>query len=111
MTLRPFKCTHVRKRTLDFSLECIQLFQNVFFKQRYITFNATIPGQDIIIPNTHVCRTFLLGIYRTVFEYVFIPLPFFCDRPMSTCKCNSRPHYHQHDEPRYDLFCFVLILV
>ena len=51
-----------RKGILDFRLECITLLQNDFFKQRYITFNVTIPGQDRIDPNTHLCRTFLLGI-------------------------------------------------
>ena len=61
MTPRPFKYTQFRKETLDFSLECIQLLQNDFFKQRYITFNATISGQDRIYPNTHLCRTFFAG--------------------------------------------------
>ena len=62
MTPRRFKCTQFRKGILDFSLECITLLQNDFYKQRYITFNVTIPGQDRIDPNTHLCRTFLLGI-------------------------------------------------
>ena len=48
---------------MNFSLECTQLLQNDFFKQRYITLNAIIPGQDRIYPNTNLCRTFLLGIY------------------------------------------------
>ena len=39
-------------------MECITLLQNDFFKQRYITFNVTIPGQDRIDPNTYLCRTF-----------------------------------------------------
>ena len=65
MTPRRLKCTRFPKGILDFSLECITLLQNDFFKQRYITFNVTIPGQDIIDPNTHRCRTFLTGyIYR-----------------------------------------------
>ena len=58
MTLENFKCTQFRKGTLDFSLECIQLLQNDFFTQRYITFNAIISGQDRIYLNTHLCRTF-----------------------------------------------------
>ena len=40
------------------------MLQNDFFKQRYITFNATIPGQDRIYPNTHLCRTFFAGYMR-----------------------------------------------
>ena len=50
---------------LDFSLECIQLLQNDFFKQRYITLNAAISGQDRIYPNTDLCRTFFAG-------YIFV---------------------------------------
>ena len=70
MTPRRLKCTHFRKGILDFSLECIQLLQNDFFKQRYITFNAIIPGQDRIYPNTHLCRTFFAGyIYTIYFRY------------------------------------------
>ena len=61
MTPRHFKCTQFREGTLDFSLECIKLLQNDFFKQLYITFNAIIPGQDRIYPNTHLCRTFFAG--------------------------------------------------
>ena len=60
-TPRRFKCTRFRKGTLDFSLECIQLLQNDFLKQWYITSNATIPGQHRIYPNTHLCRTFFAG--------------------------------------------------
>ena len=65
MTPICFKCTQFCKEALDFSLECIQFLQNDFFKQRYtcITFNAIISDQDRIHPNTHLCRTFLLGIY------------------------------------------------
>ena len=58
MTSRCFKCTRFRKGILDYSLECITLLKNDFFKQRYITFNVTIPGQDSIDPNTYLCRTF-----------------------------------------------------
>ena len=61
MTPRHFKCTQFRKGTSDFILECNQLLQNDFFKQRYITFNATIPDQDRIYTNTHLCRTFFAG--------------------------------------------------
>ena len=61
MTPRRFKCTQFREGTLDFSLKCIKLLQNDFFKQRYITVNAIIPGQDRIYPNTHLCRTFFAG--------------------------------------------------
>ena len=64
MTHGRFKCIQFRKRTLDFSLECIQMLQNDFFKQQYKSFNATVPGQDRIYPNTHLCRFFLLGIYN-----------------------------------------------
>ena len=39
------------------------MLQNDFFKQQYKSFNATIPGQGRIYPNTHLCRTFLLGIH------------------------------------------------
>ena len=42
------------------------MLQNDFCKQSYITFNATIPGQDRIYPNTNLCRTFLLGICSQV---------------------------------------------
>ena len=62
MTLRRFKGTQFREGTVDFSLKCIQLLKNDFFKQQYRIFNAIIPGQDRIYPNTHLCRTFLLGI-------------------------------------------------
>ena len=58
MTPGRFKCTQFRLGALDFSLECIQLLQNYFFNQQYIIFDATIPGQDRIYPNTHLCRTF-----------------------------------------------------
>ena len=58
-----FKCREFRKGTLDFSLELIQFLQNDFFKQRFITLDATISGQDRIYPKTEVCITFLLGIY------------------------------------------------
>ena len=61
MTPRRFKCSKFREGTLDFSLEGIKLLHNDFFKQRYITINAIIPGQDRIYPNTHVCRTFFAG--------------------------------------------------
>ena len=40
------------------------MLQNDFFKKRYMIFNETIPGQDRIDPNIHLCRTFLLGIYQ-----------------------------------------------
>ena len=33
--------------------------KNDLSKQRYITLNATIPGQDRIYPKTLVCRTYL----------------------------------------------------
>ena len=54
---------------LDFSLECITLLQNDFFKQGFITLNVTIPGQDRIDPNTHLSRTFFTG-YRLSVSYV-----------------------------------------
>ena len=37
--------------------------QNDLCKQQYITFNATISGQDRIYPKTHIFRTVLLSIY------------------------------------------------
>ena len=61
MTPWRFKCTRFRKGILDYSLECITLLQNDFFKQRYIKFNVTIPGQDRIDPNTYMCRSFFTG--------------------------------------------------
>ena len=60
---RRFKCSQFHKGTLDFNFECIKLLQNDFCKQRHITLNVTIPGQDRICPKTHLCRTFLLSIY------------------------------------------------
>ena len=65
VTPKRLKCMQFRKGSLDFSLECIQMLQNDFSKQRYITLNATVPGQDKIYPNTHLCRNFLLGILIT----------------------------------------------
>ena len=62
MTPRRFNCIQFRKGTLDFNLECIRYLQNDLFKQRYITFNATIPRQDRIYANTHLCRTVFAGI-------------------------------------------------
>ena len=61
MTPRRFKCIQFCKGTMDFSLECIQLLQNDFFKQQYITFNATVLGQDRIYQNTHLCKTSFAG--------------------------------------------------
>ena len=66
-----FKCTRFRKGILDYSLECITLLQNDFFKQRYITFNVTIPGQDRIDPNTYLCRTFFTGYIQGVLSAIF----------------------------------------
>ena len=60
MTPRRFKCTQFRNGTLDFILECMNCCKMISVK--YITFNAIIPGQDRIYPNTHLCRTSLLGI-------------------------------------------------
>ena len=62
MTPRCFKCSQFRKGALDFNFECNKLLQNDFCKQRYMTLNATIPGQDRINTKTHLCRTFLLSI-------------------------------------------------
>ena len=61
MTPRRFKCTRLRKGILDYKLECITLLQNDFCKQRHITLNVTIPGQDRIDPNTYLFRTFFTG--------------------------------------------------
>ena len=65
MTPRCFKCSQFRKGALDFNFECNKLLQNDFCKQRYMTLNATIPGQDRIDPKTHLCRTFFA-------EYTFL---------------------------------------
>ena len=67
VTPRRFKCTWFRKGILGFSLECTTLLQSDFFKQGYIPLNVTIPGQGTIDPNTHLCRTFLLGIYDHIY--------------------------------------------
>ena len=61
MTPRRFKYTQFCDGTLDFSLECIRLLQKDLFKQGYITFNATVLGQEEIYPNTHLRRTFFAG--------------------------------------------------
>ena len=47
---------------MNFNLECTQLLQNDFFKQRYITFNAIIPGQDRFTRTPTCAELFLLGI-------------------------------------------------
>ena len=57
------------------------MLQNDFFKQRYETFNATIPGQDRIYMNTHLCRTFFAG-------YIF----FFGQKKLNICFGNSEIH-------------------
>ena len=66
MTPRHFKCSQFRKSNLDYNFECTKLLQIDFRKQRYITLNATIPGQDRIYPKTHLCGTFLLSIYEAI---------------------------------------------
>ena len=48
VTPRRFECKQFRKGTLYVGLECTKLMQNDFIRQRYITFNATIPSQDKI---------------------------------------------------------------
>ena len=58
------------------------MLQNDFLKQRYITFNATIPGEDSIYTNTHLCRTFFAGYicFQHIFmlyEFSFISMSFF----------------------------------
>ena len=58
MALRRFKCSQLHEGTLDFNFECIKLLRNDFCKQRHITLNVTIPGQDRICPKTLLCRTF-----------------------------------------------------
>ena len=74
MTPRRFKFTRFRKGILDYSLECITLLQNDFFKQLYITFNITIPGQDRIDPNTYLCRTFFTGYIRNPQSNLFFDM-------------------------------------
>ena len=46
---------------MDFRVHPV-LARNVFFKQQYITFNATIPGQDRIYPNTYFCTVYYFAI-------------------------------------------------
>ena len=65
MTPRRFKCSGFPKGTFGFNFECINLLQNDFCKQGYITLNATISGQDRIYAKTHLCRTFFA-------EYIYI---------------------------------------
>ena len=60
-----FKSGVFRWWATDFSFEFIKLLQNDFSKQRYITWNASIPGLDRIHQNSQVCRTFLPCIFRT----------------------------------------------
>ena len=72
VTPKRFKCTWFRRGILDFSLECITLLQNYFFKQGYIPLNVTIPGRDRIDPNTHLCRTFFTG-YNILYTFMFSP--------------------------------------
>ena len=74
MTPRRFKCSQFGTGTLNFNFECIRLLQNDFCKQRYISLNATISGQDRIYPKTHLCRTFFE--YRTILKTM---LQFCCD--------------------------------
>ena len=59
-------CSEFRKGTLFFSLELIQLLYNDFFKQQYITLNATVLGLDRINLKSKVCRTMLAG-YATFY--------------------------------------------
>ena len=79
MTPRRFKCSQFRKGNLDFNFECTKLLQNDFPKQRYITLNATIPGQDRINPKTHLCRTFFAeysktGVYKGLHYFLIFAL-------------------------------------
>ena len=85
MTPRCFKCTQFRKGTLEYSLEGIQLLQNNFFKQRSVTFNATISGHDRIHPNTQLCRTFFTG-----YIYVLGKKSFMTSEEMSFKDVNQR---------------------
>ena len=57
-----------------FNFECLNLLQHDFCKQRYITLNATISGQDRIYPKTHLCRTFLAE-YTNDFSTLYNTLP------------------------------------
>ena len=86
MTPRRFKCLQFRKGTLDFNFECINLLQNDFCKQRYITLNATISGKDRIYPKTHLCRTFFA-------EYIIIiSVPGHCF-PLNNKRCFQNHPY------------------
>ena len=79
MTPRCFKCSQFRKGTLDFNFECTKLLRIDFRKQQYITTKATIHGQDRIYPKTHLCRTFLLSIYKSGRKGVFVTRTCFRD--------------------------------
>ena len=70
MTPRRFKCSHFHKGTLDFNFECIKLLQNDFCKQRYITQNVTIPGQDRISLKTHQCCPFFAENIILMYHYI-----------------------------------------
>ena len=78
MTPRRFKCSQFRKGTLDFNFECINLLQNDFCKQRSITLNATISGQDRIYPKTHLCRTFFAEYTLNILDQCEMVYIFMC---------------------------------
>ena len=68
MTPRRFKCSQFRKDTLDFNFKSIKLLQNDFCKQRYLTLDATTPGQDRIYLKTHLCRTFFAEYIYMIYD-------------------------------------------
>ena len=77
--------------TLDYNFECTKLLQNDFRKQRYITLNATIPGQDRINPKTHLCRTFFVE-YINFYNSGVPSITVICDGGWS-----KRTHKHSYN--------------
>ena len=66
MTLRPIKCFQFRKRTLDFSLECIKLLPNDFLNNDIYHLMQPFLVK-IEFTRTPTCaELFLLGIYYII---------------------------------------------
>ena len=89
VTLRRFKCSQFGTGTLNFNFECIRLLQNDFCKQRYITLNATISGQDRIYPKTHLCRTFFAEYIIGLAIWHILMVPIFILAPLKVKKWGS----------------------
>ena len=106
MTPNHFKCSQFRKGTLVFNFVCINLLQNDFCKQRYITLNATISGLDRIHQKTHLCRTCFA-------EYICIAIFWTRRRPdhvTSTAVTHIiqpyRQPYHKNANTLAPFFCY-----